>query len=203
MATGTGLLVGLGAVSACSAVYQPPETDGDCANANTQPNENVTLNKINCKILVGFFISTFHDRDARRDLQIRSFPQRLPAVIYPIWRSLLTGQIDSRVIGQLASVERQSETPDAGILRPCWPVQTKQLVQIVRKYIEGHPENSNERAVVLVWTALSQAFPCFAVKHRETKPAPNQRRRRFIAGRPSGFSVRIWESPRSTHRRIR
>jgi len=47
---------------------------------------------------------------------------------------------------------------------PARPVERKKLVRIVRKYIEGHPETSNERAVVLVWIALSRAFPCIADK---------------------------------------
>ena len=40
------------------------------------------------------------------------------------------------------------------------PVQKKELVQIVKKYIADYPETSNEQTVVLVWLALSQAFPC-------------------------------------------
>jgi hypothetical protein len=51
-----------------------------------------------------------------------------------------------------------------GFCAPGQPVQRKEMVQIVRKYIAEHPETSNERTVVLVWVALSQAFPCNKVK---------------------------------------
>jgi len=51
-----------------------------------------------------------------------------------------------------------------GFCAPEQPVQRKELVQIVRNYIMEHPETSNERTVVLVWLALSQAFPCNKVK---------------------------------------
>jgi hypothetical protein len=43
---------------------------------------------------------------------------------------------------------------------PEQPVQRKELVQIVKKYIADHPKTSNERTVALVWLALAQAFPC-------------------------------------------
>ena len=49
-----------------------------------------------------------------------------------------------------------------GFCPPEQPVQRKELVQIVRKYIGEHPETSNERTVILVWLALSQAFSCNA-----------------------------------------
>jgi len=49
-----------------------------------------------------------------------------------------------------------------GFCAPEQPVQRKELVQIVRKYIGEHPETSNERTVILVWLALSQAFSCNA-----------------------------------------
>jgi Rap1a immunity proteins len=48
-----------------------------------------------------------------------------------------------------------------GFCAPKQPVERKQLVRIVRKYITDHPETSSERTVALVWVALSQAFPCF------------------------------------------
>lgn len=51
-----------------------------------------------------------------------------------------------------------------GFCAPEQPVQRKELVQIARKYIGEHPETSNERTVVLVWLALSQAFPCNKAK---------------------------------------
>jgi hypothetical protein len=51
-----------------------------------------------------------------------------------------------------------------GFCAPEQPVQRKELVKIVRNYIAEHPETSNERTVVLVWLALSQAFPCNKVK---------------------------------------
>jgi len=40
------------------------------------------------------------------------------------------------------------------------PVQRKELVQIVQKYIADRPGTINERTVLLVWLALSKAFPC-------------------------------------------
>lgn len=47
-----------------------------------------------------------------------------------------------------------------GFCAPEQPVQRKELVQIVRKYVTDHPDTSNERTVILVWLAFSQAFPC-------------------------------------------
>lgn len=47
-----------------------------------------------------------------------------------------------------------------GFCAPNQPVQRKKLVQIVRKYISEHPEDSNERTIVLVWAALSKSFSC-------------------------------------------
>lgn len=40
------------------------------------------------------------------------------------------------------------------------PVQRKELVEIVRKYITDNPKTRNERTVVLGWLAFSQAFSC-------------------------------------------
>jgi hypothetical protein len=47
---------------------------------------------------------------------------------------------------------------------PEQPVQRKELVQIVRKYVVDHPETSDERTVALAWLALAQAFPCNKAK---------------------------------------
>ena len=47
---------------------------------------------------------------------------------------------------------------------PEQPVQRKELVEIVKKYIKHNPKTSNERTVALVWLAFSQAFPCNKVK---------------------------------------
>lgn len=44
------------------------------------------------------------------------------------------------------------------------PVQRKELVEIVRKYIADNPKTSHERTVALVWLAFSQAFPCNKAK---------------------------------------
>ena len=54
-----------------------------------------------------------------------------------------------------------------GFCAPDQPVQRRSLVQIVRKYIAEHPETSNERTVILVWLALSEAFPCNKAKTYE------------------------------------
>jgi hypothetical protein len=51
-----------------------------------------------------------------------------------------------------------------GFCAPEQPVQRKELVQIVSKYVADHPETSNERTVILVWLAFSQAFPCNKAK---------------------------------------
>jgi hypothetical protein len=51
-----------------------------------------------------------------------------------------------------------------GFCSPKQPIVRKTLIPIVRKYIADHPETSNERTVVLVWLALSQAFPCKGAK---------------------------------------
>jgi Rap1a immunity proteins len=47
---------------------------------------------------------------------------------------------------------------------PEQPVQRKELVQIVRKYVVDHPETSDERTVALAWLAFTQAFPCNKAK---------------------------------------
>ena len=47
-----------------------------------------------------------------------------------------------------------------GFCAPKRPVQRKELLQIVKKYIEDHPEVSNQRTVSLAWLAFSNAFPC-------------------------------------------
>ena len=47
---------------------------------------------------------------------------------------------------------------------PNQPIQRKQLLQIVRTYIANHPETRDERTVVLIWLAFSQAFPCSSAK---------------------------------------
>jgi hypothetical protein len=44
------------------------------------------------------------------------------------------------------------------------PVQRKELVEIVRKYIADNPETSNERTIVLAWLAFSKAFSCNKTK---------------------------------------
>jgi hypothetical protein len=69
---------------------------------------------------------------------------------------------------------------------PEQPVQRKEFVQIVKRYIADHSETSNERTVALVWLALAQAFPCNKLK-AENEPVTNHAERVVAAGMPEVY----------------
>jgi hypothetical protein len=75
------------------------------------------------------------------------------------------GFADGLKMGSVVNtVKSNTRTPttSGGNVGVCEPdhVSNEQLIRVVLKYLQQHPESLHEPAGFLVWTALHEAFPC-------------------------------------------
>ncbi len=68
----------------------------------------------------------------------------------------------SMMNGSLATLAEQKGQPHPFTYRPCIPdaVTVGQVVDVVKKYLEANPARRHQDAGLLVYVAVTEAFPC-------------------------------------------